>query len=47
MYRGRTVVEDLIGSLAGRNSQTVVRESCLGGALVAGLACLVCTEGFV
>lgn len=47
MYCARTVVENLIGSLAERNSQTVIRESCLGGALVAGLASLVCNAGFM
>jgi hypothetical protein len=46
MRRGRTVVENLIGSLAERHSQTVIRESCLGGALVAGLASLVCMTKF-
>lgn len=45
-YRGRTVVENLIGSLAERNNQTIIRESCLGGALVAGLASLVCSTEF-
>lgn len=39
-------MENLIGSLADRNSQTVIRESCLGGALVAGLASLVCKTEF-
>lgn len=45
-YCGRTVVENLIGSLAERNSQTVIRESCLGGALVAGLVSLVWSTEF-
>lgn len=40
-YLGRTVIQDLVGSLAERDSRTVIRESCLGGALVAGLAALV------
>ncbi|KAF8137561.1 hypothetical protein EV363DRAFT_1318334 [Boletus edulis] len=46
-WESRTVVENLIGSLAERNSQTVIRESCLGGALIAGLASLAGRGGHI
>ncbi|KAH0826675.1 hypothetical protein J3R83DRAFT_5063 [Lanmaoa asiatica] len=42
-----TVIENLIGSLAERNNQTVIKESCLGGALVAGLASLAGRGGHI
>ncbi|KAG6377388.1 hypothetical protein JVT61DRAFT_15184 [Boletus reticuloceps] len=46
-WESRIVVENLIGSLAERNSQTVIRESCLGGALIAGLASLAGRGGHI
>ncbi|KAG9313371.1 hypothetical protein JVU11DRAFT_5688 [Chiua virens] len=46
-WESRTVVENLIGTLAERYSQTAIRESCLGGALVAGLASLAGRGGHV
>ncbi|KAF9225736.1 beta-sandwich domain of Sec23/24 [Gyrodon lividus] len=46
-WESRTVVEDLISSLPDRHASTVVRESCLGGALVAGLASLAGRGGHI
>ncbi|KAF8839165.1 beta-sandwich domain of Sec23/24 [Paxillus ammoniavirescens] len=46
-WESRTVVENLISSIPEWNTSTVVRESCLGGALVAGLASLAGQGGHI
>ncbi|KAF9237386.1 hypothetical protein BU15DRAFT_88812 [Melanogaster broomeanus] len=46
-WDSRAVVENLISSLPNRHASTVVRESCLGGALVAGLASLAGQGGHI
>ncbi|KIJ62132.1 hypothetical protein HYDPIDRAFT_182910 [Hydnomerulius pinastri MD-312] len=46
-WESRTVIESLISTLPERHNDTVVREACLGGALVAGLASLAGRGGHV
>ncbi|KAH7886990.1 hypothetical protein F5I97DRAFT_1807234 [Phlebopus sp. FC_14] len=46
-WKSRTVIENLLSSLPAHHSSTVIREACLGGALVSGLACLAGGGGHV
>jgi protein transport protein SEC24 len=41
----RAVIEQLLEALPQRHETTIFRESCLGSAVCAGLAALVCLNG--